>query len=250
MKTLVIPDLHHDLDWLERVLARELDDTDQIIFLGDYFDFGKTRTRPNATEVARRLYRLAKVKPCVFLAGNHDIPYLYDYLKGTEENSYTPLACSGHMRERSVELGNSAEAGWLFRNMKAAHYEHGTLFTHAGVRGDFFPPEYYTDEAATAMLVRQLNEALPQMKLQDPMFDVGRSRGGWTERGGIFWQDWDREFEDDGRAPQIVGHSGYIKDKNDAAGLATAVWERSMCLDNNQTTYATIVDNVTTVEVA
>jgi hypothetical protein len=46
---------------------------------------------------------------------------------------------------------------------------------------------------------------------ENPLFSVGRVRGGTGEVGGPLWLDWDAEFEDNLEVPQIAGHTRCAK---------------------------------------
>ncbi len=74
-RTVVIGDIHGDLEQLERLLAKlpVLDQGDTVVFLGDYVDRG-----PQSAEVIARVEALRTAMPgrCVTLRGNHEDAWL------------------------------------------------------------------------------------------------------------------------------------------------------------------------------
>ena len=74
-RTVVIGDIHGDLDHLERLLNKlpVLDQGDTVVFLGDYVDRG-----PRSAEVIARVESLRSTMPgrCVTLRGNHEDAWL------------------------------------------------------------------------------------------------------------------------------------------------------------------------------
>jgi len=74
-RTVVIGDIHGDLDHLERLLAKlpALDHGDTVVFLGDYVDRG-----PQSAGVIARVESLRATMPgrCVTLRGNHEDAWL------------------------------------------------------------------------------------------------------------------------------------------------------------------------------
>ena len=246
-RCLVIPDVHQDLAWVERVLARENADgtatdsaapppPDRIVFLGDYFDSHRPpRERASVADTcawlndARRRFG----ERAVFILGNHDIQYLEARSAclarhtprhlGTQCGSaFTHNAAKRIAKDLSPEFWSAAR---LFV------YVNGWLLSHAGLAPARWPAAPTTAESL-ALLDQQSRTALETLALRrpvHPLLQAGRVRGGDASVGGITWLDWDDEFEDTLPIPQIVGHTS-------DAGRARQR-DRSWCLDGMQTCY-------------
>src|SRR5688500_14181414 len=117
-RTLIIPDIHHQIAVVDAVLERE--DHDRVIFLGDYFDdFGDTPEKARRT-ASRRQPRLGD-PAMTFLFGNPDLPYLY---------SVAGLGCSGFSFEkREAILGVLGPDDWGAVRLHA--WVDGFPLTHA-----------------------------------------------------------------------------------------------------------------------
>ncbi|WP_294346708.1 metallophosphoesterase family protein [Prosthecochloris sp.] len=80
-RIIAIGDIHGCIHSLQRLIDKlELQETDQLVFLGDYIDRGK-----HSKEVIDCLLKLREQYHCFFLMGNHERMFL-DYLE-THESS-------------------------------------------------------------------------------------------------------------------------------------------------------------------
>lgn len=78
MKTLIVPDCHlkHELFETVKRLHRQ-HQFDEIVFLGDYFDEWHQNTNAKLyRQTIADMKDMHKNYPCVFLVGNHDVPYM------------------------------------------------------------------------------------------------------------------------------------------------------------------------------
>jgi hypothetical protein len=109
----------------------------------------------------------------------------------------------------------------LEKKVQAAFAHRGWLFTHAGLHMNLMQrlaAEMKTLEDRPRFTPRRLAHNLNQRLRQavasgiytDPIFAVGRARGGEDATGGIFWADFDEELRAPSRAPrihQVFGHT-------------------------------------------
>jgi hypothetical protein len=111
---------------------------------------------------------------------------------------------------------------------------HDFLISHAGVAAQFWPVAESTD-AALGVLEQRCEKALEQANhKRADLLAPGRIRGG-DGLGGITWQDWNMEFNDELPLPQIVGHT---RSANGARQKG-----RCWCLDGCQSSYGLLNSN-------
>lgn len=131
-RTLVIGDIHGGLKGLIQVLERaKVDDTDTLIFLGDYVDGWS-----ESAQVIEYLIELDQKQTCHFIYGNHDA-YCYDWL--TEE-TMNPIWLQHGGVETIQSYGDSIHDDLVlerhvnfFRKMKNYYVDDkNRLFIHAG----------------------------------------------------------------------------------------------------------------------
>lgn len=244
-KCLIIPDVHQDIPWLDRILKQETD-WDRVVFLGDYFDSKKpVRLR---TGVAATCFYLNKMRAdlgerAVFLLGNHDIQYLEakpacDHHRTPRNLHYTCGSAYSHSAAAIVAKGLTTE---FWTGSRLFVEVNGWLVSHAGINARLWPQRSGVTEALT-VLEAEGKQALISMKRgPHPLLQAGKVRGGEAEFGGITWLDWDEEFADSLPLPQIVGHTSNAKGARQNG--------RSWCLDGKQTCYGVLTGKELTVRV-
>jgi hypothetical protein len=190
MKTLILPDVHGDLDmaagllrqvgalnesW-ERVQRDEL----RTVQLGDLCNC----VGQSVVDDARCLDHVEEWFD-VYLVGNHEHPYF----------GGPPFA--GFWRDPVLAHRFAMlNATGLIRPCVVID---GVLVSHAGVT-----PEWGFDSAQDAE--HYLNRWWASDAAHAPAFAaIGESRGGWTRHGGILWSDWSEPKAKNLR--QIVGHT-------------------------------------------
>ena len=183
MKTLVVPDIHEQVEKLEK-LSNFFEKWDTVVFLGDWFDTYGPRKH---TSTARFLKERLDDKRYVFLLGNHDGHYAFQH---------AGFLCSGFQWQTKEDLRTilGPEDWKRFR----LFYQAGPfLLSHAGLRPE---TKHFIDEEMEAL------EMAASGKFHRA-FAAGWSRGGYEEFGGPTWLDWEKEFMPLVKRPQIVGHS-------------------------------------------
>ena len=243
-RCLIIPDVHQNIAWVDRVLAQETE-CDLVVFLGDYFDTRtplKMRTGVSATcaylmktwqELGRR---------SVFLLGNHDVQYLEakpacDQHRTPRNLCYKCGSAYTHAAATKVAKGLSAE---FWSNARLFISVNGWLLSHAGVASALWPQQISAVDSLTALDAEATRALTTMRKGPHPLLQAGAVRGGDAAVGGITWQDWDEEFLDTLPCPQIVGHT--------ASDLGARQKGRSWCLDGSQTCYGELTGENLTVK--
>lgn len=237
---LIVPDIHQDVGFLQRVVARAEREDAALVFLGDYVDGIDPRWRDISAlrAVARALPELAAThrRGCVFLAGNHDVQALQ-----AGRHRAALLLAGEHEQVEKLDRAIPFAAGYgellgmwsrdFLLGWKLSAIAHGTLITHAGVARRYWPwgaspgPE---DQALVFLADCETAWEKWLLRNEDgPLFEVGPGRGGRNAPvGGPLWLDWDTEFVDDLPMPQVVGHT---------RGREARRKDRSWCIDAAQT---------------
>jgi hypothetical protein len=241
-RCLVIPDVHQDIAWVERIFAKEDNGTakpDLIVFLGDYFDSrrppeeraGVEATCAYLEELRRRLGDRA-----VFLLGNHDVQYWEArracLARRTPRNlRYQCGAAFSHSAAKQVAKKLSPE---FWSGTRLFIEVNGWLLSHAGLAPAFWPSRATVGKSLAALDAdaRAALESITTPTPSHPLLQAGVMRGGDAPTGGVTWLDWENEFQDELPLPQIVGHS-----MNRAGARQTA---RSWCLDGAQSCYGVL----------
>ncbi|NBB79441.1 MAG: hypothetical protein GVY36_08350 [Verrucomicrobia bacterium] len=243
MRTLVIPDIHEDLDFLKYIMAKEDTATfDHVVMLGDYFD-ASTDVEPchqRLQRVAGTILGFAEIlgDKLHLLCGNHDLPY-YALRPACGEHRGKPNpVISQWLHNTSCERAEIVNQLWdepFWKRLRGAVLIDGWLFSHAGMHPDLWPGNGQTAEAQMKHFDARWDRAIDQMfeAPEDPMFAIGKARGGGADIGGPLWLDWDAEFEDKLEIPQIAGHTRCAKQTQQG---------RSFCIDMAQAAYAIVED--------
>lgn len=244
-RCLIIPDVHQDIAWVERILARE-PGADLVVFLGDYFDSRRSpdeRAGVAETCVYLDALRVRLGARGVFLLGNHDVQYLEAraaclahrtprQLRYKCGPSFVPSAAKQIAKTLSPEFWSATR---LFVNVN------GWLLSHAGVARAHWPARTSLAESLVALerdcvaALQSITAPVPApgaFRAPHPLLQAGYVRGGDTPVGGLTWLDWDHEFEDALPAPQLVGHT--------VSPLGARRNGCSWCLDGGQACYGVL----------
>lgn len=193
-KTLIIPDIHHKIGTVDKIIKRE--NADLIIILGDEFDdFHDTPVI--AARTARWLKNSLSCQNRIHIWGNHTLAYAFP-------NDYT--SCSGFAEDKCRTInGILTKDDW--KQLKFYHIQDGVLFTHAGLTRNFYNAEKDGDiadfmEDGSKRAFTCLSQGKSHW-----FFRAGYSRGGRQAYGGITWCDSRQEFTVIKDIPQIFGHT-------------------------------------------
>jgi hypothetical protein len=178
MKTLVVGDIHGDINIVEKALSFK----ECVIFVGDFLD-SFYESVEDQIECLMKVIEATEKEPGRVMSclGNHELSYLDSRMQASGWNPAT----SAHVLHLSSRIRKSLKNYIWHKNF---------LISHAGVSNRSL--EYYEMD---------LNAYLESSHIND----IGRARGGSSNTGGIFWCDWWKEFEPIPRVNQIVGHSSY-----------------------------------------
>ncbi len=214
-RTIALGDLHGSLEAFRTILTRAgVLDGDAwrggrttLVQLGDVIDRGpdSVATYLFLADLQRRA-KSGKGR-VVRLLGNHEV-MLLEGIYGVADFP-EPEKLAERIRE-DVLTGK----------VQAAHAYNGWLFTHAGLHHTL-RQRLRAEIRATGVkritlprLAQHINnkfrDAVETGTFTDPLFAVGRARGGENELGGIFWADFDWEMVSPARAPrihQVFGHT-------------------------------------------
>jgi len=214
-RTVVLGDIHGYLETFRDLLTRAgLLEGDSwrggrtvLVQLGDVIDRG-----PDSVEtyefLARLQSRAGKGRGRVVrLLGNHEVSLLEGFYDFT--NFPQPEALAERIRQDVAE-----------GKVQAAFARNNWLFTHAGlhlnllqrIRSDMQQgtPQRFTPRRLARHLNQRFRDTVLAGDYSDPIFAVGKARGGEEETGGIFWADFDEELATPARAPrihQVFGHT-------------------------------------------
>lgn len=203
MKDVIIPDVHLKHARVEAIIAAE-PDADRRIYLGDWFDDFHDSPEKNAESAQWVRQRIENTSPetDIFLAGNHDMQYLF--------TGIPDLICSGYGAQKRILIRHILQDRHIGR-FRLFCVSGSFLVSHAGVAEQFLiPPEVPTDYKPNYKNLELLEScALTSlaMRRMHPLVAAGRARGGNSYVGGLTWLDWDEEFAPVPGYRQIVGHT-------------------------------------------
>lgn len=180
MKTLIIGDLHGNLEVLEHALSQRT--TDRVVFVGDYLD-SFNRSVEDQVLVLSKVLKAVRNNPERFtaLVGNHELSYMNPTMKCSGWNFKTDDIVSNMLPAMEALLEDSTYVGEF-------------LVTHAGVN---------------AGLLEELDMNLGEYLNNEDYYQIGKARGGFFKYGGLFWNDFNMEFEPIPNVKQIMGHTHY-----------------------------------------
>jgi len=218
MKTIIIPDLHNRVNFVEPALTSPiLQPYDNVVFLGDYFDdfYDTPRDAYNsATWLKQSLHKPNRIH----LWGTHDLWYRFP------SNPF--ISASGNTDEKAYTI-NSVLTIDDWNLIRPYYYEQNFLITHAGVHPSLISQyvlknkqifdkyivnnilQLSTQEVINRIIKPATEDALKDVSnnIMNPWFEAGFARWGTQKIGGITWLDWDKEFQPIPDLNQIVGHS-------------------------------------------
>jgi len=195
LPALVLPDVHHEFERAEAIIAEHGKDCASVVFLGDYFDSFEKSSTVDLHLTARWLLRSIQDPRRHHLFGNHDVAYFFP-----GQDTF----CSGWTPERQQVFDEAfGPKGPPVDRLNLALSAGRWLLSHAGFSGRGF-----RDVGMDALLhwAGHAKQSL-SAHTSHPLTACGRTRGGTAKRGGLFWLDWDDEFVPLPGIHQLVGHT-------------------------------------------
>jgi len=202
-KKIVVGDLHGDIDIYHEIKDKFKDH--DIILVGDYVDsFNKTRKQQLLlieeilNDVRRSSYTDKITGDCrkfIALKGNHELGYLMPERMG----------CSGNASSFAAQLMcHFSDMHQLLKPYELI-VEHKILITHAGLTKRLIPYDSNTLDDMN-MLTMWLDQEIRNLDF-GMVYNIGASRGGANNVGGIFWCDYCWDFDSIEGLRQIFGHT-------------------------------------------
>lgn len=245
MKTLVIPDVHQNIEACQKFLDKCEKVHDKIVFLGDYFDCFHFQPHVGVKETCHWLNdthnRLGD--KAIWLSGNHEISYMEEfYAKKTyaRKDYEKRYFCSGYTREKANKIIRTINEHF-FNSLKLFHEDEYFIYSHAGFNHRLFQPFKSFDENMVIFETQWRNfknnvKGILNKLPTNTIWRVGYARGGMHGFGGPLWCDWS-EFLTLPNMPkkQIVGHtpSALVKERDGNYCVDTQL-RYCLSIDNNQ----------------
>jgi hypothetical protein len=193
VKTLYVGDLHGKFQFLKFI--REYYREHRKILIGDYVDaFPHEATRAEQVETLRIALEMAEEGNTIALMGNHEFGYLD---KGFQ--------CSGYTNNMQNELNWHGYIPRMWKNLKLYEYDiqNAILATHAGLTQYIFTEYKLTLDTLTTTFFDWTRDP---HRVQ-PLYWIGKGRGGHDVVGGPLWCHWPGEFRPIEGLTQIFGHT-------------------------------------------
>lgn len=256
MKTLILSDTHLRHNIAEEIISEV--EHDEIVFLGDEFD--DFNDLPIQNEEAAIWLKDSLSKPNrIHLWGNHTMSYRYDCHR-----------CSGFSKDKWHVINRVLkDEDWA--KIRPFYVVDDWLFTHAGFHYNVFKnfcrkfhikARFLTIDIAC--VVEALDAAVEDYELFPgpfhPLYGAGAFRGGRLPYGGITWCD-SREFSPIPNVNQVFGHTENLEPiviysklsmrhsvrRERLGGKPKGYCSLNYCIDNRQTTYAVLENNILNV---
>lgn len=199
MKYVFVGDIHGKYELIETALQKE----GKKIFVGDFID-SFYRTLEDHKKCFDLVLDAIDKDEAIAIFGNHELSYIYPNHK-----------CSGFTKERARLMAHYKER--LLKNFKPfILLEDNFLVSHAGLDRRLWDANHLSFDS----LEETLNNWWPN--LTSPMHQIGKVRGGISDVGGMFWNDFNFEFVPIPDLVQVFGHT---------AGTSIRKNENSFCID-------------------
>ena len=184
MKYIFVGDIHGKVEQVERALAKD----GQKIFVGDFMDSFDRSWQDHAKCLELVIEAITK-NEAKAIYGNHELSYLNYHHR-----------CSGYDPK-------NLETMMRFRDQITATFKpflllaSQLLVTHAGLTNQLWKQNKLDFNTLDARLTSWWDHN------NSPMHYIGSYRGGLNSVGGLFWCDFNHEFEPVKDLTQIFGHT-------------------------------------------
>lgn len=185
MKYIFVGDIHGKVDEVEAALAKE----GKKIFVGDFID-SYDRSVEDHKKCFDLVFDAIDKGEAEALFGNHELSYILPFTHG----------CSGKSAERMMLMRHYGPI--CIKKFKPFLFlAPNFLVSHAGLTTQMWESEGLTLETVEG----KLNEWWPNES--KPIHNIGYYRGGGKPYGGLFWCDFNAEFEPVTGLNQVFGHT-------------------------------------------
>jgi hypothetical protein len=181
------------------------------IFIGDFID-SFDRSEKDHQKCFELVLEAIKKDEAESLFGNHELSYIQPF---SEIRSVPIHRCSGYSYKRHQIIR-------MFKHELTQYFkpylllEPTILITHAGLTRRIWGQFNLSFDSLEKTLENWWLDA------NSPMHWIGNYRGGIHPVGGLFWCDWNAEFEPVPELTQVFGHT---------AGHSIRQKENSFCID-------------------
>jgi hypothetical protein len=206
MKYVFVGDIHGKVEQVKRALDMD----GKKIFVGDFID-SWNRTIQEHDQCFELVIAAIRAGEAEATLGNHELSYIP--VQGEANTPYH--RCSGFDYQRSIIMRkHEIDIRELFKPYIMINPRF--LVTHAGLTKQIWDDYNLTFD--------NLPQTLDQWWLtpHSPAHWIGYARGGRNQCGGIFWCDFNREFDPIPDLIQVFGHT---------AGDGIRVINNSYCID-------------------
>lgn len=201
MRIAVIGDIHSRSIW-EDVVRHAQDNSDQIVFTGDYIDPYDSTPFDTLYNILNDIIDFKKSQSAILLIGNHDTHYLYDDIQKSTRYDRKNATKFEKIYQENIDL------------FQYAYQIDNYLFTHAGVSNTWFNSFKNVlilngIQPDNSNIGDVLNKMGGESTLTNRILNIpGMSRGGYAPSGGITWADYSDTYRDYLTGfEQFVGHS-------------------------------------------
>lgn len=230
MRTLIVSDVHDKIEELESI-EKQAGAVNKIVHIGDWTDSYPPRDG-GPQNVAYFLKHNINDPKRELIIGNHDLQYMFP--------NQTGIRCSGYEPFKDLDMGrillHNRSKFKFTTTVSSWRISHAGFAQFAERFGDDLDT-YCANFLQKMIGMDQNNTHIPLSGL----LTVGKARGGFDEKGGPLWLDWDKEFEPVSGMVQIVGHTRHDHPQ----------WKGSnLCLDTGLRHFVIIENNSMSVHTA
>lgn len=203
MSTICVGDLHGKIEVAEEMLQEK---EKSIVFMGDFLDSFDRNIHDQLDLLLMVLDAVKNRDEVSSLMGNHELSYL--------EMQYR---CSGYKWQLDHNLTEETKKD-MRSNLNLWLETDGFFLSHAGISRRWVPPKWQDD--VPGYLAKATT---------DEQYQIGASRGGYHDVGGLLWCDYHADFRPIRSIKQVFGHTA-MKLADESTGIRTDD-DRNYCID-------------------
>lgn len=232
-KVILIPDIHQNIGWANRILNQPFD---HVVFMGDYLDThhkikGDIYSFKNTLEWINNTSASLGDK-ATWLLGNHEYSYMSTYRPHNPITRKGYYICSGWTRKKSSKVNKYID-DTFFSKIQLSVKVYDYIVSHAGFHPSHFKPFFSAEENIIKLNEKWNQEYLNFHKLPNHWLNyISTERDGKADVGSPIWMDWS-EFEVIPEIKQIVGHTPGLKIRKKEGNLAIDTLQRNYVIIDN-----------------